>query len=70
MPDANALNASFMCFIIGAIHITTYVYTEQIISLIIGSVFMFLCYKLYVYGDWSDVSTVPIDSFQTVSDTL
>lgn len=48
-----------MCFTISAIHLTTYVYTEQIISLIIGYVFMFLSYKLYVYGDSYNVPESP-----------
>jgi hypothetical protein len=48
-----------MCFTISAIHLTTYVYTEQIISLIIGYVFMFLSYKLYVYGDSYSVPDSP-----------
>ena len=67
MPDSNALNASIMCFTIGIIHLTTYVYTEQIISLMIGSVFMFLSYKLYIHDDWS---TRPNDSIQAESETV
>jgi len=59
MTDATALNASIMCFTISAIHLTTYVYTEQIISLIIGYVFMFLSYKLYIYGDSYSIPESP-----------
>jgi hypothetical protein len=74
MPDANALNASFMCLIIAIIHISTYAYTEQIISLMIGSVFIFLSYKLYVYGDWSTGTPSgfikPNDSINTLSEEV
>jgi len=59
MTDATSLNASIMCFTISAIHLTTYVYTEQIISLIIGYIFMFLSYKLYIYGDSYSVPDSP-----------
>ena len=55
MPDPQALNASIMTFAIGSIHIITSMYTEQIISFIIGSAFILLSYKLFTYGDigWS-----------------
>ena len=54
MPDPQALNASIMTLAIGTIHIVTSIYTEQIISFIIGSAFIFLSYKLFTYGDTVD----------------
>lgn len=54
MPDATSLNASIMCFTISAIHLTTFVYTEQLISLIIGYIFMFLSYTLYTHVELSN----------------